>query len=207
MPTSKDKTIYANKYLHYQENRGILRKIVRQFYLNKIASYCLGNSVDIGCGNGTLLQILDKNSVGFEVNKEAVEFCRRKKLIVFEIPEKNPWKTIRNHLPRNCQTIIMNHVLEHIENPAIYFNQLLSFAVNEGIKRIVLVSPGKKGFLSDKTHISFITSNWFKKHKFIERYSLKIVKNLFFPVNSYKFGQLFTHNEWHLVADLPIQKR
>lgn len=205
MTCSNDKTVYGIQYLSYQENRGFLRKLVRKLYLKKIVDYCLGNSIDIGCGNGSLLQILGDDSVGFEVNQEAVKLCKNKNLDVYEIPENNPWNTVKKHLPLNCQTIVLSHVLEHIENPEFFLTQLLDFAINYKIKRIVLVSPGKKGFLSDKTHIKFICANWLKKNNFIEKYSLKIVKNLHFPFNNHKVGHLFTHNEWHLVADLPVQ--
>jgi hypothetical protein len=83
MTFSTNRTVYGSQYLSYQENRGCLRKIIRKFYLKKIAGYCLGNSIDIGCGNGSLLQILDDCSVGFEVNQEAVKLCKNKNLPVY----------------------------------------------------------------------------------------------------------------------------
>jgi hypothetical protein len=95
----------------------------------------------------------------------------------------------------------MSHVLEHIAEPELFLRSLLKFLQKTEVRRLVFVLPGQKGFLSDKTHNTFIDRKWFEREIFAEGFKLKEVCSYYYPVNSEKFGRFFTHNEWHLILE------
>ena len=189
------------EYLAYQTNRGFLRRLVRRFYLKKIASHCRGSVIDYGCGAGELLEYLSQDSIGLEVNKAAVDYCSQKSLKVFEIDHSLPSRTLAPFINENFRTIVFNHVLEHIPQPEIFFKSLIETLAITNISRLIIVSPGEKGFSSDKTHQVFIDTNWFNDYAFLQRPELKVAASYYFPINLNYAGRFFTHNEWHLIID------
>ena len=58
------------------------------------------------------------------------------------------------------RSLVIAHVLEHLPDPATAIDRLLSASRRLGIRRVVVVVPGAKGFASDKTHKTFIDSIW-----------------------------------------------
>ena len=74
--TENTEPLYSREYFEYLRNRGSLRKSIRKFYLRDIRKYCIGKSIDFGCGTGELLAMLPAGSAGFEINRVAVEFCK-----------------------------------------------------------------------------------------------------------------------------------
>jgi cyclopropane fatty-acyl-phospholipid synthase-like methyltransferase len=188
-------------YLRYQTNRGFFRALVRKFYLRETAKNCIGKVIDFGCGAGSLLQILPAGSIGFEINPVAVDFCQKMGLNVFQLNKQDIFASLYQHATKNYSTFVMSHVLEHIAEPELFLRGLLKFLQKTEVRRLVFVLPGQKGFLSDKTHNTFIDRKWFEREIFAEGFKLKEVCSYYYPVNSEKFGRFFTHNEWHLILE------
>ena len=191
--------LYAQEYFDYLHNRGSVRKFIRRFYLNDISKYCIGKTVDMGCGTGELLKLLPEGSMGFEVNKVAVDFCKHQNLNVqlynfeeddyrFQMINKSEFKTFT-----------MNHVLEHIEESYKIIEKIFESCKRLEIERIVFTVPGYKGFKSDKTHRTYITRKYLSIHRLFNNKSYVLKQSKYFPVNSEKFGHIFTHNELRLV--------
>ena len=61
---SEIKEIYSKKYYEYLKNRSKIRKWLRLYYLRDINKYCIGKTIDFGCGVGELLKILPEDSIG-----------------------------------------------------------------------------------------------------------------------------------------------
>ena len=155
--TAPVEEIYSEDYFNYLHNRSSIRKAVRTVYLNDISKYCIGKTIDFGCGVGELLKILPKESIGFEVNKVVVEFCKKNGLNVnLYIPEEDNY-TFRMIGPGQYQTFTMNHVLEHLEQSSSVITKIFESCYRLNILRIVFTVPGHKGYKSDATHRPLLT--------------------------------------------------
>lgn len=193
--------LYAEDYLFYLSDRNFIRKLIRRFYLFDIRKYCKGKTIDFGSGIGELLKILPRGSVGFEVNKFAVDYCKSKGLTVeLYNPEMDDYK-FRMIEERKYTTFTMNHVLEHLDNSSVVINKIFESCHKLEISMIVFTVPGFKGYKSDKTHQTFIDLNYFKNNRILENkyYHLKFYK--YFPVNWKLFSRYFTHNELRLIFE------
>lgn len=199
--TATAEEIYSEDYFEYLRNRSSFRKKIRTFYLDDIKKYCVGKTIDFGCGVGELLKILPRGSVGFEVNKVVVQFCKKNGMNVnLYVPETDNYNF---HMiePGSYESFTMNHVLEHLENSYEVINKIFESCNRLGIKRIVFTVPGHKGYQSDKTHQTFINLDYITKTGVTENVYYKLIVDKYFPLNSEAFSRYFTHNELRLVFD------
>lgn len=199
--TATAEEIYSKDYFDYLHNRSSFRKKVRTFYLNDIKKYCVGKTIDFGCGVGELLKILPEGSVGFEVNKVVVDFCKKNGLTVnLYVPEEDNYE-FRMIEPGKFESFTMNHVLEHLEQSSEVISRIFESCARLGIKRVVFTVPGHKGYKTDATHQTFINMDYLIKSGITgnKYYNLKL--NKYFPLNSETFSRYFTHNELRLVFD------
>ncbi|RLG21355.1 hypothetical protein DRN74_02210 [Candidatus Micrarchaeota archaeon] len=96
-----------------KEDGGQLRQYVgfEKRYLNLIKKYFNGNKIlEIGCGRGTLLELLDKegyNVIGIDVNKKAIDAIRKKKLKAYQYD-------LNKGIPEKADIIVATDVIEHI---------------------------------------------------------------------------------------------
>src|SRR5436190_10969487 len=108
--------IYSEDYFNYLHDRSPIRKAIRRVYLNDIRKYCIGKTIDFGCGVGELLKILPQCSIGFEVNRTEIDYCRS---IGLHVEHYDP-ATDNYHfriIPQGVySSFTMNHVLEHLDN-------------------------------------------------------------------------------------------
>lgn len=199
--TASTEEIYSEDYFNYLHNRSSLRKKVRTVYLNDISKYCIGKTIDFGCGVGELLKNLPPGSVGFEVNKVVVEYCKKNGLNVkLYIPEEDDYnfKMIQQG---QYETFTMNHVLEHLESSSAVIKKIFETCDRLGIIRIVFTVPGHKGYKSDATHQTFINMDYLSNKGILDNRFYQLKMNKYFPVNSESFSKVFTHNELRLVFD------
>jgi SAM-dependent methyltransferase len=192
--------IYDQCYTNYQtKKRSKIRQWIRDIYLNASLRLSEGLAIDFGCGPGELLQKLPPGSVGLDINPNTVEYCLKKGLNVqLYDPEKDKFN-LNTFTIGKYNTLILCHVLEHIAYPEKIFRLLLKSAQRLRIKKIIVIVPGKKGFHSDKTHITYIDYDFFQNHNLLEIEGYKIITQCHFPVNIKFFGHFFTHFELHLV--------
>ena len=199
--TAPAEEIYSEDYFNYLHNRSPLSKKIRTIYLNDIKKYCIGKTIDFGCGVGELLKILPGGSVGFEVNKVVVDFCKKNGLHVnLYVPEADNYNFTMIEAG-NYETFTMNHVLEHLTNSSEAIKKIFESCHRLGIKRIVFTVPGHKGYKTDATHETFINMDYLKRSGVLNNEYFELRVNKYFPVNSESFSRLFTHNELRLVFD------
>ena len=199
--TATAEEIYSQDYFDYLHNRSSFRKKIRTVYLNDIKKYCIGKTIDFGCGVGELLKILPGGSIGFEVNKVVVEFCKKNGLNVdLYIPGEDNYQ-FKMIEAGQYESFTMNHVLEHLETSSDVINRIFESCNRLGIKRIVFTVPGHKGYKSDATHQTFINMDYLRKSGVTENKYYQLKVNKYFPVNSERFSRYFTHNELRLVFD------
>lgn len=155
----------------------------------------------MGCGVGELLRKLPAGSIGFEVNPVAVNFCNQTGLNVKHYdPVKDDYRfdMIETGV---YSSFTMNHVLEHLENSEKEIKKIFESCFRLGVKKIVFTVPGKKGFKSDATHLSFIDLNYLRIHGLLTNEYFHLVKNKYFPFNWKAVGNFFTHNELRLIFE------
>lgn len=192
---------YSEEYYKYLQNRSGARKFVRKLYLSDIKRYCLGRTLDFGCGVGELLKILPKGSRGYEVNKVLVDSCQKSGLPIFFYDAEKDNYRFEDIEHGYYGSFTMNHVLEHLENSSEVIDKIFSACSRLGIKRIVFTVPGYKGFLSDKTHLTFIDEDYFMNNGLFDNKYYQLRKLKYFPFNIKLISKIFIHNELRIVFD------
>ena len=193
---------YGRSYTHYQiKKRGPARRLAREFYLKATLGLLKGKTIDFGCGPGELLGKLPEGSIGLEINKFSVVHGQSMGLNIQHYdPQKDRYQ-LSDLEPGRYDSLILSHVLEHLENPKQVLRSLLRSARRLKLKRVVIIIPGKKGFFLDPTHKTYISPNFFKKNKLDLAEGYKLVRQKYFPVDIKILERLFTYLELQVVYD------
>ena len=193
---------YGRSYAEYQlKKRGVARRLTREFYLNASFRLLKGRTIDFGCGPGELLRKLPEGSIGLEINTVTVAHCQNMGLNVQHYdPQKDKYQ-LSGLEPGKYDSLILSHVLEHLENPEQVLRMLLRSARRLEVKRVVIITPGKKGFFFDPTHKTFISPVFFKKNKLEASEGFKLVRQRYFPGKIKFLEHLFTYLELQVVYD------
>ena len=186
---------YNEKYTDYQLKRNWIRKVIRKFYLNNTLKYVKGKSIDFGCGVGELLKKLPQGSIGFDVNEVTVKYCRNIGLNVINYQPEVDRYELKGCEVGEYKTLIMSHVLEHLENPSVVLHLLLKSCKRLSIEQVIIIVPGKKGFRSDLTHKTFIDMRYLENYHLSDIEGYDIAKTEYFPINVSWIGKYFTHHE------------
>lgn len=118
---------YPDDY-HSQTAGGLLFKIRHDMRLKRIAPLTDEGSVvvDYGCGNGAFLlraadQLPDRQYIGYEIGErdELVQLAEGKVTLI-----KGSLDHLFDNLPA-CQVVTMNHVIEHLPDPADVFRRFM----------------------------------------------------------------------------------
>ena len=137
-----------NHYYNHLRSRSALASLYRNFLLYpKLHWYLHGKILDIGCGLGDFLNYC-KRAEGVDINPLAVEFCLSRGLSA-HLMEKDtlPFKD------SSFDSIVMDNVIEHIENPKKLLSEISRVLKVGGV--LIIGVPGALGFLSDPDHKIF----------------------------------------------------
>ena len=194
--------VYDSQYTQYQlKNRCLWRKLARDFYLNAALRLLSGPTIDFGCGVGELLRKLPKQSVGLDINPASVEYCLNLGLDTKLYDPKWDQYQLKNFLPGRYESLIISHVLEHLEHPENVLRALFNACRRLNIQRVVVIIPGKRGFSSDRTHQTYIDFSFFCENQLTRSGGYTIVRNRYFPVNIAFLGNVFRYHELHIVYE------
>lgn len=188
---------YGQGYTDYQTNRGALRRWVRGFYLRSAVAQLKGPTIDFGCGIGELLARLPQGSTGLEINPATVRHCRARGLDVVHYDADNDGWTLSPLVAagRSYQSMVISHVLEHLDNPMDKFNALLKAARSLGVDRVLAIVPGRAGFASDNTHLTFVDAGMLSSDAPVRGTGFVLARQRYFPGNWRAIGDRFTHHE------------
>jgi len=136
------------KYFEYLKTRSVYGVFYRNFWLYpRISKLLNGRVLDIGCGIGDFLKFR-KNTVGVDVNPETVKYCQEQghdaRLMEVDIL---PFDS------SSFNSVVMDNVLEHIEDPEPILNEVKRVLIDGGC--FVIGVPGRKGYASDPDHKVF----------------------------------------------------
>jgi len=161
-------------YFNYLQKRSILGLLYRKYFLYpKLNSYLRGEVLDIGCGIGDFLATR-KNITGVDINEELVKWCCNQghKAILME-------KDLLPFEHQSFDSIIMDNVLEHIEDPDMILNEANRVLVDNGI--FVIGVPGSYGYTKDSDHKIFYNQKKLEKtivkHGFVEQHIFSMPLN------------------------------
>lgn len=110
------KSLNEYYFERYYERPGLLTKFLTSLRVRKFAKEKKGRTLDIGCGSGFFLEIMNKRDWechGTEISDKAFEYLRKIKGIKFY---NKPAEKI-NFEKDFFDLITLWHVLEHVENP------------------------------------------------------------------------------------------
>jgi len=192
---------YSEAYLAYQRDRSPIRKWVRQFYIRHAVRHLIAPIIDLGCGIGEHLAHFDAGSIGIEVNKSSVDYCVNNRLNVIHYDPENDGYELSFLEPGKFRSMLISHVLEHLDQPDIVIRKLLNSCERLGIQRVFICVPGRKGYAHDSTHRTFIDQSYIDEHNLSDLGSYKLTKLGYFPLNASFVGNYFTHNEMYIIYD------
>lgn len=111
-----------------------------------------GETLEVGCGIGRVLNFAPDRIVGVDRNAESVQVCRQRGLQAY-LPDEF-MQRFAGRQP--FQTMVLSHVVEHMTlQEAIEVVQAYMPYMRHDA-RLVLVAPQERGFASDPTHIEFM---------------------------------------------------
>ncbi len=190
-------TEFDSDYTRYQADRSALRKYVRRIYLKRAAAQVEGPTLDFGCGVGELLGYLPAGSRGLEYNKATVEYCRSNGLPVdFYDGFQDGWSLSLLDGNEGLRSMVISHVLEHLDEPLDVLRQLLEAARRLKIERILVIVPGRAGFKIDSTHRVFVDAAMLDRAQ-DQHWSIR--RSFYFPFPFRRAGDVFVYNELHAV--------
>jgi len=125
------------------------RKRVGLWYRNvwlypRLCRHLRGRVLDVGCGIGDMVRFR-RNTVGVDVNPQAVDFCRNQGL---DVRLMRP-----GHLPfpdRTFDGAVLDNVLEHLEEPLALLAEIHRVLTASGT--LIVGVPGERGYASDPDH-------------------------------------------------------
>ena len=189
-------TLYGEGYTHYQLDRGRLRQFVRRLYLDSAIRKLEGATVDFGCGVGALLRRLPTGSVGLEINPVSVAHCRAQGLDALAYDgDLDAWSLQLLDSSRGLRSLVISHVLEHLDEPMAKLRQLLLACSRLGIERVLVIVPGARGYASDATHRTFVDFAMLSDPSIVSGTGFVLASKQYFPGNLRALGRWFPHHE------------
>ncbi len=153
-----------------------------------------GVTLDVGCGIGRNLKHLPRGSVGVDHNKHSIDKINDEGLIGFVTKDFTKSKYAKWG---RFDSMLLAHVIEHmkISDAEKIIKDYLPYIRKDG--KVIIICPQKKGFASDKTHVTFYNRQ--KISKLLNNLGLEVVKKQSFPFHE-KIGDIFTYNEYVVVG-------
>ncbi len=191
---------FTGDYTRYQLRRSFVRKFVRRAYLRSAARKLVGPTLDFGCGVGELLTRLPTGSRGVEYNRDTVAYCQRNGLPVdFYDGVTDDWSLGSIAQSGQFQSMVVSHVLEHLDAPAAILSKLLRAADDKGMQRVLVIVPGAAGFRTDPTHTVFVDYGLLAGEQVQLPSGWRRSPPHYFPINLQRFGDVLTHHELQVV--------
>jgi hypothetical protein len=193
---------YGEEYVAYQSNRGGVRGWVRGHYLRSALRLLHGRVLDIGCGLGSLLERAPKGSLGLEYNPSAVSHCVARGLDVEHYDgSADEWALSVIPQTRAFESVLISHVLEHLDEPMFVLNRILQWSGARGVERVVVIVPGAIGYRDDPTHRTFVQEPMLSAPSTYEGTCFRPTVRRYFPVNLRAVGNVFRHHELQVVFE------
>jgi hypothetical protein len=184
-----------------RRSRHPLRRLVKGLYLSNILNEVTGPTIDFGCGAGQLLARLPAGSVGLEINPHLVAELSRTGLNVLPYNPEADEFSLRGFQKNQYETMVVSHVIEHFSDCAQTMRRLWRTCGKLGLRKIVVIVPGAKGYGSDNTHKTFVNRRYLEEQGLLNFEGYGVTKTRYFPVNMEWPGQFFIYHEFKIVYE------
>ena len=153
-----------------------------------------GKTLEIGCGLGRNLKVLDESSIGLDHNAISVAYCQSKGLPAYTLSQFEQDSSSLN-LIGSFDSLLLSHVLEHvdIENQVDLIKSYTSYLKPHS--KIILITPQEKGYQSTESHITWTDFSRLNEIVGAAAPDFLPSKQYSFPFPR-KFGKLFPYNEF-----------
>ncbi|MBT3067043.1 bifunctional 2-polyprenyl-6-hydroxyphenol methylase/3-demethylubiquinol 3-O-methyltransferase UbiG [Rhodoferax sp. U11-2br] len=178
-----------------------LRRFIKGFYLDNMLKQIDGPTIDFGCGAGQLLKKLPKGSEGLEVNPFLISELKKSGLTVHRANANLQDFELLPFRENFFRTLIIAHVLEHLPDPVAALKILFTACMRIGVRRVVIVLPGAKGFKSDHTHKTYINRAYVRKNIIHHCNGFNQTSLSYFPGPWEFIGEYFVFHEMMVVFD------
>jgi SAM-dependent methyltransferase len=151
------KQIIYDEYHEFLKKRTFKSKIYRKYLLfPTLCKFLSGRVLDVGSGIGDFVAFRP-NTIGVDINPDNVEFCKKHRNLDVRLMEINSLPFDDEHF----DSINMDNVLEHIEDPEIILDEMTRVLKKGGI--LVVGVPGKLGFKTGPDHEVFYSKEDLRK--------------------------------------------
>lgn len=134
LPTVSELGVFYPADYHAQTGQGLLNRVRQQMRLRRLQPLLEGEGalLDYGCGTGAFLfhagaTVTDRDLYGFEI-AETTEIIRKGNITIV----KGDLEDLLEVLPP-CRLITMNHVIEHLRDPADTLSRLSEKLLRGGV--------------------------------------------------------------------------
>ena len=132
-------------YYNHMKKTSMLGGYYRKYIIySTLVNYLKGKCLDIGCGIGNFVRFR-KNTDAADINPISIELLKKEGFKAYLIK--------KNKIPvkeRAYDSLLMDNVLEHIQNPNNLLLECKRIIKADGI--LIIGVPGKKGFKSEVDH-------------------------------------------------------
>lgn len=160
------------------------------FGLSTLARLSKGKLVDVGCGDGEMLQFaiqMGWDGFGLELDPQAISAVRKKGLTVLE----GGYETLDNY-PSLFDCIICSHVLEHVHGPIAALEKMMCALKPGGV--LLLSCPNARSKASKyfglhwrgleaPRHIAIPSAHFLRE--FLEKSGFQVEENVFNVFNGF----------------------
>jgi len=184
---------YTNRLLRLQSQPWKQKLGFANPYGIHIRGVITGETLEVGCGIGRVLNFAPDKMVGVDRNAESVQVCRDRGLQAY-CPDEF-FTHFKGRTP--FSTLLLSHVVEHmtVADAVGVIRMYKPYLAKNA--RLVLITPQEKGFASDSTHVEFMD---FEKLAMIsEEAGFKPEKTYSFPFMR-SLGKAFIYNEFVLIG-------
>ncbi len=193
-PTDTEGVAYTER-LAVLESAGWKRVLdVQRPYRWNLRRLGLGRTLDVGCGLGRNLGVLEPGSVGVDHNPSSVEVARSRGLTAFT-PEE--FAASPQAQSGGFDALLLSHVVEHMDAPSAerLVAAYLSYLRPAG--SVAFICPQERGYAHDATHVTFV--DFEALSQLASSTGLEVQRQYSFPLPRF-LGSMFTYNEFVMVA-------
>ena len=92
-------------------------------------------------------------------------------------------------------TLIMSHVLEHLDDPVDVLHRLVETAGPLRLRQVLIVVPGKAGFRSQESHRTFVDRGMLSDPAVTRDTGFVLASTSYFPGDIRRIGDVFLYHE------------
>jgi hypothetical protein len=154
-----------------------------------IRNIVAGDTLEVGCGIGRVLNFAPQVMVGVDRNADSVQVCRQRGLQAY-CPEEF-FAHYEGRKPFG--TLLLSHVVEHmtVDEAVGLVNMYKPYLAANA--RLILITPQEKGFASDVTHVEFM--DFSKLAAICRQTGFEVQDSYSFPFVR-ALGKAFIYNEF-----------